>query len=352
VTEAGEGRRIHVFGRDVSAQRTAEQAGRDHLGDLERLLAVARELGGNGSMLEARRSICDAARDLAHAELSLFFEALPATGSLVATGASAGGPEAGEIVLDGGHSLTGQIVRDRLPLFVGDLLADERVDHAIARRLGVRAAYWQPIVRDATLLGILITYWRQPVAEVPARVRSLLGLFAAQAGVVLERADLLARLDELARTDGLTGLANRRALDESLARELASARRTGRTLSVGLLDLDHFKRYNDHNGHQAGDDLLARTGDLWHRLTRASDTLGRYGGEEFLLVLPDCDLAAAMVAIERFRHAIPAGQTCSAGVAQWDGMEDERLLVARADAALYRAKRTGRDRVVGAPTPT
>jgi diguanylate cyclase (GGDEF)-like protein/PAS domain S-box-containing protein len=351
VTEAADGRRVHVFARDISARRAADRARRDHLGDLERLLAVAHGLGGDSSMLDARQSICEAGRDLADAELSLFFEARPETGTLLATGSSGDGPESGQVVLDMRHSLTGLIVAEREPLFVGDLLADERVDHATARRLGVRAAYWQPIARNDKLLGILITYWRHPVKDVPPRVRSLLGLFAAQAGAALERADLMTRLDELARTDALTGLANRRALDESLARELASAQRTGRPLSVALLDLDHFKRYNDEHGHQAGDELLAGSADLWRRLSRASDTLGRYGGEEFLIILPDCPLEAAAVAVERFRNAIPAGQTCSAGVAQWDGAEEARCVIARADTALYEAKGSGRDRTVAAPTP-
>jgi diguanylate cyclase (GGDEF)-like protein len=155
-----------------------------------------------------------------------------------------------------------------------------------------------------------------------------------------------AELSRAARTDALTGAPNRRAWDEQIAIELARAKRTGAPVSVAMLDLDHFKAYNDRHGHPAGDRLLRAVTDAWRAQLRTIDVLARYGGEEFGLILPGCgvDLAAAIV--ERLRLATPGGESSSAGVAAWDGIECADTLLARTDQALYAAKHAGRDRTV------
>jgi diguanylate cyclase (GGDEF)-like protein/PAS domain S-box-containing protein len=160
-----------------------------------------------------------------------------------------------------------------------------------------------------------------------------------------EREELLARVEAMARTDALTGLPNRRAWDEELRRELARAGRQGHALAVVMLDLDRFKAFNDEHGHQAGDGVLAELGRAWRTVVRVSDLVARYGGEEFAALLPACPPDEAIAAIERLRDVIPAAQTCSAGVAYWDGHESPEALTGRADLALYQAKRAGRDRV-------
>jgi diguanylate cyclase (GGDEF)-like protein len=129
---------------------------------------------------------------------------------------------------------------------------------------------------------------------------------------------------------------------------MARARRSANPLCVAILDLDYFKAYNDERGHQAGDRLLKQSTAAWSNELRASDILARYGGEEFTVALPGCTLADAKSIVERLRSAMPAGQTVSAGVACWNGLESAEELVGRADAALYEAKRTGRDRLVTA----
>jgi diguanylate cyclase (GGDEF)-like protein len=164
--------------------------------------------------------------------------------------------------------------------------------------------------------------------------------------VAIERADLLLRLETVARTDDLTGLPNRRAWDEQLPLELARAGREDWPVCVAMLDLDHFKDFNDKLGHQAGDRLLKASAAAWRTQLRATDTLTRYGGEEFAIVLPNCSPEDATELLERVRTATPAGQTASAGVASWDGIENPAILISRADAALYEAKDAGRDRVV------
>lgn len=158
--------------------------------------------------------------------------------------------------------------------------------------------------------------------------------------------EVMAALDRMAREDGLTGITNRRALDEGMVIELARARRTGLLLTVVMLDLDHFKRYNDRRGHGAGDALLRNAAQAWRRQLRPTDLLARYGGEEFTLVLPSCDPDEACQLIERLRPLVPEHQTFSAGVATWEQHESPEQLLARADRALLTAKKQGRNRTI------
>jgi diguanylate cyclase len=169
-------------------------------------------------------------------------------------------------------------------------------------------------------------------------------LFGAMLWLLAQVGALYREVGRLARTDSLTGVPNRRAWDEELPRELARAARSGQPVCVALLDLDHFKRYNDRHGHQAGDRLLKEAAAAWQAAVRKTDLVARYGGEEFAILLPDCGLDDAVEIAARLRTAQPEG-TCSLGVAQWDGREDVTALVARADRALYAAKEAGRDRV-------
>jgi diguanylate cyclase (GGDEF)-like protein len=171
----------------------------------------------------------------------------------------------------------------------------------------------------------------------------LLAIFAALIHERRCRFDALleaARAEALALTDPLTGLPNRRAFQERLAAET-----TRGPLTVCLLDVDHFKAYNDTYGHPAGDELLRDLGTAWRDLVRPGDLLARFGGEEFALLLPRCTLSEARPIVERLRHATPHGQTCSAGAACGNPAEGAESLIQRADEALYRAKRAGRARL-------
>ncbi|HKT01957.1 MAG TPA: GGDEF domain-containing protein [Rugosimonospora sp.] len=180
-------------------------------------------------------------------------------------------------------------------------------------------------------------------ALVVARLQTLVARVNAQSVVLSQQAE---RLQVLASRDGLTGLVNRRAWDSLLAEGLERGHRDGVPTTLAILDLDHFKRYNDSNGHQAGDRLLKAAAAAWTAQLRQVDVLARYGGEEFIALLPGCPAPAATEVLERLRAATPDGQTISAGIATWDGRETADQLVARADAALYQAKSGGRDRSV------
>jgi diguanylate cyclase (GGDEF)-like protein len=144
-------------------------------------------------------------------------------------------------------------------------------------------------------------------------------------------------------TDELTGLPNRRWWQEQLPRALERATGRGSAVSVAILDLDHFKLYNDAHGHQNGDGLLRRMAVAWGSEMRPVDLLARHGGEEFVVALPGCKTDQALVIIERLRSALPEEQSCSAGIAGWDGVETMPELLARAGRALYQAKCHGRD---------
>lgn len=183
---------------------------------------------------------------------------------------------------------------------------------------------------------------------------------AATLGVMwMEIQRLETDLLRLATIDGLTGILNRRAFLDASEREISRCNRSGETFGFAMFDLDLFKRINDSYGHPAGDKVLRLFADALRSVVRTHDFLGRYGGEEFALVLPGIDKAAASAIVERCRQAVekrsiehdgrPIKVTLSAGVAAFgeDGSDLEKLIRA-ADAALYQAKRSGRNRVVAA----
>jgi diguanylate cyclase (GGDEF)-like protein len=165
----------------------------------------------------------------------------------------------------------------------------------------------------------------------------------------------LARIQDLATRDDLTGLANRRLAQERLEAEDERQARTGTPFAIALLDLDHFKTVNDVHGHAAGDAVLRGFADAARRCAREVDLLARWGGEEFLLLMPCTDEAAALAATERLRLNVEQARaaygaallhvTCSAGVAEHRAGETIAQTLLRADRALYRAKSQGRNRV-------
>ena len=164
-----------------------------------------------------------------------------------------------------------------------------------------------------------------------------------------EREELLSKVQEMARHDSLTGLPNRRALEEQLPQAMARARRNHAPLSVAILDIDHFKDYNDTHGHLAGDEVLRACARAWDSCLRGEDTIVRFGGEEFLVLLPDTPATGAIEIVERLRATTPMGQSCSAGLACWDYAESIDDLLGRADKALYLAKASGRNQMAEAP---
>jgi len=186
---------------------------------------------------------------------------------------------------------------------------------------------------------------RWPVIGVGTLVLSLLVLLRMVGLVHVVQAQAV-RLAALASSDSLTGAPNRRTWDLELSRACQVSREHGTTLSVGVVDLDRFKAYNDANGHQAGDRLLREAVAVWTEALPADTLLARYGGEEFAVLFPGYAPEAAAILLEHLRAVTPDRQTFSAGVALWDPASDPATAIAAADEALYVAKRAGRDRVV------
>jgi two-component system cell cycle response regulator len=206
--------------------------------------------------------------------------------------------------------------------------------------------------------GLLAVLPKRPFGE-ESREAVLLRELAGQLGLVLDNARLAQRLRELSMIDGMTRLLNRRTVHQRLSEEWERARRYGGTLSVLLADLDHFKQVNDTYGHLAGDAVLAAVADVLRLQARTADVIGRYGGEEFLLLLPNTDLANACRAARRLLEAIARhpvriedGEvtvTTSVGVASLSELTEEATpdsLLALADQRLYEAKAAGRNRAI------
>ena len=213
--------------------------------------------------------------------------------------------------------------------------------------LGLDLSNWKVALLDAGLLAVLVAVIAH-YAFVHPKDRQIQSMMAD-----LEKARLKA--EELARFDSLTGVLSRRAVLEALNEEVERAKRHGDGLACLMLDLDRFKTINDRYGHQFGDKALRRIARVIAELCRAYDHLGRYGGEEFLLVLPETRIDGAVAYAERVRRAVEKTAlngnderlTLSIGVAEWlsdDGSPE--TLIAEADQALFEAKAAGRNQVV------
>ena len=157
---------------------------------------------------------------------------------------------------------------------------------------------------------------------------------------------LITRLRHQAQRDVLTGLYNRLSFQDHIERDQRRAERTGEPLSVMMLDFDNFKQINDRLGHLEGDRYLREAATAWQAELRKSDILARFGGDEFVVLMPACSLANAKSVADRLRSVMPKGLTASAGVAQWNGKQDLQNLLNSVDEAMYKAKVAGRDRTV------
>jgi diguanylate cyclase (GGDEF)-like protein len=271
------------------------------------------------------------------------------------------------------QGLAWAILHERAPLRVDDYRAE-------CRRRGLRPAGVSPDGPAMPWLGLpLVVGGRTVGAMAVWRAEGVfgdeelapLGTLSGQIAATLENARLYREARTLASTDPLTGLLNHRHVQERLDQELARAARHGLILAVVMLDLNNFKLFNDTYGHPAGDEVLRTVAAALHAEGRAEDVLGRYGGDEFLLVLPETTLDGALALVERLqerlRHTVVGGPPLhagadpgeigiplqlSAGIALYpsDGLQRHEL-IALADGALYASKRSGGRPVAAAPRP-
>jgi diguanylate cyclase (GGDEF)-like protein len=314
--------------------QTAEAQDRERM--LEQVAEVVRSLS---SSPHARAEVCAAAKTISNASLAILYEPSGSSGALCSTSMTGIEAPPAEIGLEE-RSGVGEAFRTGRSLFFAEDCQAQFFNTEVWELAGRPAAVlFEPLLRGTEPIGVLVVAWPKAVRVGGSRTTTI-ALLAHEVATVIERADMLTQLADIASTDSLTGLPNRRAWDTHLAQAFAEDQHA----TIAMLDLDHFKDFNDGNGHPAGDRLLRETAAAWREELRAGDFVARLGGDEFALLLPNCNSANALEVVERLRLRIPSEQTCSAGIASYERGVFPDALMSRADTALYEAKTAGRDR--------
>jgi diguanylate cyclase (GGDEF)-like protein len=307
--------------------------------ELDRVLSILTDLAGRG--------LGD------HAFAVLLVE--EATGELVVRGVSGLPEEVSGTRIRAGDGPAGWAARERSTVHIPDTREDPRRP-LLPWQGGAGSILAVPMLHQDECSGVLVFFRPAPHAFPAAEVR-LLESVAGQVSLSIENARLHQKMVRLSQTDALTGAHNRRSLFARLQMERERCERFDHSMAVALVDVDHFKRFNETFGHAAGDGILQRVAQVLASAVRRVDLVARYGGEEFAVVLPQADRAAALAAGEKLRAAVaaaaiphagvgPGHVTISVGVAVWpDDGGDLGSLIDCADAALYAAKRAGRDSV-------
>jgi diguanylate cyclase (GGDEF)-like protein len=298
--------------------------------------------------------------DATSGSLMLFDEHSQSLHVAVARGMSP--PLARTMAVPLGEGIAGRVARNGLPLLVNDIERDNRVATPNRPRFRTKSFISLPLKNQGRLVGVLNLADKRDNSSFTEADLHLVQSFAGQAVLMIDRAAVLERagqLEQLTVTDPLTGLYNRRFLEERLEEERSRSQREGQSFSLILADLDNFKIYNDICGHLAGDKALRKAAKLMRRSAREMDLVVRFGGEEFCLILPNTSKKESLFVAERLRRAIeadifpgetnlPLGRlTVSLGIASFpDDAEVTHDLIHAADLALYRAKDLGRNRTV------
>jgi diguanylate cyclase (GGDEF)-like protein len=316
-------------------RQQAQEAGRrEHT-----LEQVGNAVHGLFDSLDPRKDLCDAPRAIIDASVTMLLEPTP-SGSLLSSGMAGLAAPPVELPADSRHPAS-EVFRTGRPRLLTENVAEHLSSPALWRLAGSPASIlFEPLFKGGEVSGVLAVGWPAGIPAAGSR-STVVTLLAQQAAVAINRFDQMRVLAGMAQTDPLTGLPNRRAWDARVSRGVTE----GQQFAVAMLDLDHFKRFNDTHGHPAGDRLLKETAAAWRDQLRAGDLVARLGGEEFGLLLFDCDLDAAAEVTERLRQLVVSDQTCSVGLAMRRDDEAVDSVIARADRSLYDAKASGRDRI-------
>jgi diguanylate cyclase (GGDEF)-like protein/PAS domain S-box-containing protein len=329
-----------AIAQDVTARKAAENALRESESDLAAIAAVARCVQDGE---DPRPLVVNSVLNLAGASSVCLLEPDRA-GALIVT-AAAGGDFVGHRIPLDLPSMTAQVWRTGESVFLSEPRLNPIVNKALLDLGDTVSAMWQPVIAHGQVQALMNVTWRDHVMHPGDRALRSVRVIADEAGVSLNAKRLRAELERSAFTDPLTGSLNRRAWDIELGAILEQIRSTGGALTIGLIDLDHFKSFNDTHGHSAGDILLQEFAASARLCLRAGDVFARWGGEEFIVALPNTSPEQAVQILDRVRSALPAGSTCSVGLAIWDPHEGISACIARADLALYDAKQGGRNRL-------
>ena len=324
------------------------------LNDLLTLLKLTEQLSDGRPLEEALHAITEATLVILpgdHASIRL----VDASHTQLLTSARSGaGRDTQAVPMAIGEGISGWVLAHGEPALVADVRDDPRFLVAPGQGFAIGSIVVEPLISEGKTIGVLSV--SSPEPNVFSQTDELMARLLANCSVPpVQRA----RLSRLAMTDDLTLAFNVRYLGTRLLEEMERGRRSEGTVSVLLMDLDHFKRVNDTHGHAAGDQVLRAFADRVRGDTRRIDVLVRRGGEELVLIMPSTTKAQAAILAERIRHhaateAIAIGepgcaksvvQTVSIGVAAWDGRESADALLGRADRAMYTAKKKGRNQI-------
>jgi diguanylate cyclase (GGDEF)-like protein len=296
---------------------------------------------------QPRVDVCEAARSISNASAALLYEPAVGTDQLMCSALAGIDVPAAKLTVDRRSAAYEAFRSGRSKLITQDVEARIGLIELWIASGRPASLLYQPLLHGNTRLGVLVIGWPNEIRADGPRA-TVAALLAHEVAAVIARADAMDDLTDEAQTDGLTGLPNRRTWHDHLTR-LASH---GEPEAIAILDLDHFKEFNDTYGHPAGDRLLKETTAAWRDQLRTGDFLARIGGEEFGLLLPKCDLATAAEVIDRLRRSVTHQRTCSAGLTAHEPAESVESAIDRADQALYQAKAQGRNRVHEAHPPT
>ncbi|MFH1783657.1 MAG: diguanylate cyclase [bacterium] len=258
-----------------------------------------------------------------------------------------------------GERISGWVAQEGKPLLVADVEKDLRLQRKNRPQYITKSFLSVPLKLEDKVIGVinLTDKLKSPNGVFTDEDLKFLSIIVQQGAVAIENAKLYKKVSWLAITDALTELFNQRYFQVRLAEEINRARRYVRPLSLIMLDIDYFKNYNDVNGHLKGNILLRGIAQILKNSARGVDILSRYGGEEFVVILPETDLADAQAVAEKIRKAVedtvfegeekqPLGKiTISGGVAVYRQNITEDQFIGRADEALYRAKELGRNKI-------
>jgi len=340
--------REEVLARELAWLRRRHQ-------ELSLLYETIRDLGGTLSLREVLDRLLG--RVLAHLDAEIGSVLLVGRDSRLRIAVARGLPP--DVVertcLRLGEGISGSVATRGQALLVRDIERDPHFARRNHERYYTRSLISAPLVHLSRPCGVVNVNNKRSRAPFEETDLELVEAIAGHAGAALANADRYERTLEQARRDSLTGLANHGTLWTTLDTECQRARRYGRPLAFVMIDVDHFKRFNDRHGHPAGDRALTQVARILESGCRAHDVVGRYGGEEFAAILPETPLEGARAFAEKIRGAVACAGfgedgreslTVSAGAAVCEGdAADARILVRCADDRLYRAKASGRDRV-------
>lgn len=317
---------------------------------------LARELNSNKEHLDIWQLIIPSIERLFKAEQIAIFKTSPDGQTLTVFDCRGIAQEQRRLIAAFGKGRIGWVAQHQITMDESDFKAKNILGALVEQAdLRLRTDLCAPVVAGNNTRGVISL---GGLLRVPKEEKKILRMVADLIALAIQNRELVARIQDIAHRDGLTGLNNKRYFTDHLADMLMRSKNEQPQLSLFIFDIDHFKKYNDSNGHVAGDECLKQTGRLIRSNIRKGDLAARYGGEEFVVLFPNTDKATALSLAERIRrcfetepfpeeHKQPGGKlTISGGVATCpEDAQDSAGLIRSADEALYEGKKKGRNRV-------